>query len=103
MTRLVLAFVTSRFDYCNSVLSGLPQSTLAPLQRVKFSVRQIYDLRPHEFVTPGLIQLHRLPIQCQNYKQALSTDAFNLYRLVAATCDGHGAHSETDSSQSPFC
>ena len=31
---LVSAFVLSRVDYCNAVLSGLPQSTIAPLQRV---------------------------------------------------------------------
>ena len=33
---LVLATVMSRIDYCNSALAGLPQSTLAPLQRVDY-------------------------------------------------------------------
>ena len=32
---LVSAFVTTRLDYCNSVLAGLPQSTIDPLQRVQ--------------------------------------------------------------------
>ena len=32
---LVSAFVTTRFDYCNSVLAGLPQSSIDPLQRVQ--------------------------------------------------------------------
>ena len=33
--RLVLALITPRLDYCNSVFAGLPQSTLEPLQRVQ--------------------------------------------------------------------
>ena len=32
--RLASAFILSRVDYCNSVLVGIPTSTLAPLQRV---------------------------------------------------------------------
>ena len=33
-TRLVLAMVISRLDYCNAELAGLPQATVAPQQRV---------------------------------------------------------------------
>ena len=33
--QLVLALIMSKLDYCNSVLAGLPTSTLQPLQRVQ--------------------------------------------------------------------
>ena len=43
MARLVSALVLSRLDYCNAVLTGLPASTLAPLQRV-LHARVVMDL-----------------------------------------------------------
>lgn len=63
-TQLVLAFIIPRLDYCNSVLAGLPQVTLEPLQRVQnAAVRLILDLNMWDHVTPGLRQLHWLPVR----------------------------------------
>jgi hypothetical protein len=61
---LVSAFVLSRLDYCNSVLAGLPKSTMAPLQRVQnAAARLICSLGPRDHITPALRQLHWLPIE----------------------------------------
>jgi len=60
---LVSAFVLSRVDYCNAVLSGLPQSTIAPLQRVlNAAARVVCGLCPRDHVTNALIGLHWLSI-----------------------------------------
>jgi len=53
---LVSAFVLARVDYYNAVLSGLPQSTIAPLQRVlNAAARVVCGLRPRDHVTDALI------------------------------------------------
>ena len=45
--RLVCALVLTRIDYCKSVLAGLPNSTLAPLQRVlNAAARFVANLQP---------------------------------------------------------
>ena len=63
-TRLVLATVISRLDYCNAALAGLRQTTVAPLQRVQNSAaRLIFKLSSHEHVTPCLLQLHWFPVR----------------------------------------
>jgi len=68
MVRLLLAFITARLDYCNSVLAGLPQITLSPLQRVQnAAARLVFELRGCDHVTPSLIQLHWLPVRWRIY------------------------------------
>jgi len=57
--RLVLALITPRLDYCNSVFAGLPRSTLEPLQRVQnAAARLVFDLRHRDHVSSYLITLH---------------------------------------------
>jgi len=67
--RLILAFITTtRLDYCNSVLAGLPQTTLAPLQRVQNAAAAlVFELRGCEHVTPSLIHLHWLSVRWRIY------------------------------------
>src|SRR6218665_1950198 len=60
---LVQALVISKLDYCNSVPSGLPSSTLQPLSTVLYTASHlIKDLSPKNPITPTLKQLHWLPI-----------------------------------------
>jgi len=72
--RLVLAVIMSRLDYCNSVLAGLPQSTLQPLQRVQnAAARLICDVPYHEHITAHLRELHWLPVRSRiEYKLCLT-------------------------------
>jgi len=82
MARLVSALVLSRLDYCNAVLTGLPASTLAPLQRVLHAAaRVVMDLRPRDHVSSALRELHWLPI-----KQRIE---FKLCLLVHKSLIGH--------------
>ena len=61
---LIGAFISSRLDYCNAVLTGLPKSAIAPLQRVQnAAARLITGIGLRDHVTPALQQLHWLPIQ----------------------------------------
>jgi len=61
--QLVLALIMSRMDYCNSVLAGLPTSTLQPLRSVQnAAARLVFGLSRPDHVTPTLIQLHWLPV-----------------------------------------
>ena len=63
-TSLVSFFVLSRLDYCNSVLAGLPKSTIVSLQRVQnAAARLICGPGPHDHVTPALYELHWLPVE----------------------------------------
>ena len=58
------SFILSKMDYCNAILTGLPASILAPLQRVMHAAaRVIYDLKPYDHITPTLKALHWLPVK----------------------------------------
>ena len=61
---LVHAFVSSRLDYCNSLLAGVTGGLLKKLQSVQnAAARLITRTRKFDHVTPVLRDLHWLPIR----------------------------------------
>ena len=60
---LIHAFVTSRLDYCNSLLYRLPKYQISKLQRVQnTAARLITNSRKYDHITPALYSLHWLPV-----------------------------------------
>ena len=60
---LVHAFVSSKLDYCNSLLYGLPKHMISRLQSVQNTAAHIVTVtKKFDHITPVLIQLHWLPV-----------------------------------------
>ncbi len=63
LEKVIHAFITSCLDYCNSLYSGLPQSSLSRLQLVQnAAARLLTGAKKYDHVTPILASLHWLPV-----------------------------------------
>ena len=73
--KMVNATITSRLDYCNSLLYGIPKRLRQQLQICQNnSARIITRTRKFEHITPILVDLHWLPVEYRiMYKIVLIT------------------------------
>jgi len=64
LQRLCSSLVISHLNYCNSILAGLPKSSLRPLeQALKRAGRLVYRARRSCQITPFLPKHQRLPVE----------------------------------------
>ena len=61
---LVHALITSKLDYCNSLLHGLPDKLLNRLQHLQnIAARIVSHTSKFEHITPVMYELHWLPVE----------------------------------------
>ena len=71
------AFITSRIDYCYSLLYGLPAKQLDKIRRVQnTAARIIFRLPKFCRITPSLFSLHWLPVRYRITKNTLGDRSF---------------------------
>ena len=83
---LVNAMVTSRLDYCNSLLLGITTRQMKQLQKIQNSSARLITYAPRrEHITPTLQKLHWLRVDKRiNYKILLHT-----YRCLHGTAPSY--------------
>jgi len=82
---LVQALVTSKLDYRNSLLYGLPKNVIKQLQRVQNSAARVVTLSPKFcHIKPVVTNLHWLPIDLLIEFKILTVTYKTLHGLAPA-------------------
>jgi len=64
LVTVVQAFLTSRIDYCNSLLYGISEYNINRLQRIQNSAARIVtNTRKYDHLTPIVHKLHWIPVR----------------------------------------
>ena len=73
--KLIHAFVTSRLDYCNALLSGYPDKAQNTFQlALNTTARFLTRTQKRDHITPVLASLHWLPVKAwDDFKVLLLT------------------------------
>lgn len=81
---LVHALVTSKLDYCNSLLYGLPKYVIKQLQCVQNAAAHVVTASPKfSHITPVLANLHWLPIELRIEFKILTVTFKTLHGLAS--------------------
>ena len=94
MENLLHGFVTSRLDYCNSLLYGLRNGLISKMQRFQnAAARLVYRAHRYCHITPLLTELHWLNVKHRinfkiiliAYKAIYGTAAEYIKNLISQT------------------
>ena len=80
---LAIALVSSRLDYCNSILSGIAETDLAKLQRIlNCLARVVTKSPPFAHSVPLLHSLHWLPVKYRVRTDGIFIESVGLFSTI---------------------
>ena len=86
LEKVVHAFVTSKLDYCNSLLLGAPAKIMARVQRIQNAAARIVSGTPiHHHITPVLRELHWLSVE----KRVMYKVLLIAFKIIHGPCPSY--------------